>query len=268
MSHSSGLIDPLVHLDDKRYTNVPEILARAADTGVEHVVWAGTEPAEDATKTIETSETRLHVWRALGHHPAFVHENRLQENLDALHAAIQEKRIVAVGEIGLDARKDMPDILLQEKAFSAQLEMARDASLPVIIHAAKAWGRVLMKLKHFGKLPAGGMLHAFSASAEMVPQFADLGLLMSFGGLVTHERAKKMRKALRAVPLELLAIESDGPDHPSSVSPRPLSEPSDLPRLFSEIGSLRDELPALLAIAVTRNLHQLFPEFKRAEKPH
>ena len=55
MSHSSGLIDPLVHLDDKRYTNVPEILARAADTGVEHVVWAGTEPAEDATKTIETS---------------------------------------------------------------------------------------------------------------------------------------------------------------------------------------------------------------------
>ncbi len=260
---ASGLIDPLVHLDDPRYEDLSGVLHRADHSGVRHLVWAGTEPMTDKDKKIPPAESQPNIWRALGWHPAFVQSETKKEQLGQLQKSIDDQQIVAIGEIGLDARNNMPDILLQEEIFMAQLEMARDAALPVIIHAAKAWGRVLMKLKHFGKLPAGGLLHAFGASAEMVPQFAQMDLIMSFGGLATHERAKKMRAALKTVPLNLLAVESDGPDHPWVHAKRPLSEPSDLPHIFNHLSEIRGEIPGVLAISATQNLHRLFPQFQK-----
>ena len=195
-------------------------------------------------------------------HPAEIKSDEIQTQMETLNETIQKQQLIAVGEIGLDARANMPDMLLQERLFLQQLEMARDANLPVVIHAAKAWGRVLLKLKQFGKLPAGGLLHCFGAAPEMVPEFAKYDLLMSFGGQVTYEKAKKMRQSAAKVPLSLLAAESDGPDHPCTKAKQTYSEPADLPLIYRELGALRGENAAIMTVAITRNLHLLFPRLR------
>ena len=255
---SSGLIDPLVHLEDARYVDLESVLQRATNAGVRHLIWGGTQPQDDVQKMCVGYPDSPNIWRAFGYHPAKIKGHEVQSHLDTLSSAIQNKTLVAVGEIGLDARSQMPDMLLQETLFLQQLEMARDADLPVIIHAAKAWGRILLKLKQFGPLPAGGLLHCFGASAELVSEFAKRDLLMSFGGLVTHERAKKMRQAVQEVPLPLLAAESDGPDHPYVNATSPYSEPADLPKIYKHIAALRGEMPGIVAVTVTANLRRVF----------
>lgn len=255
----SGLIDPLIHLEDSRYTHIEELLKRAHQAGIKHLIWGGTHPEKDMQRSLPNFSLSPNIWRAYGLHPAQIETSKIQNQLQALQQAIDQKGTVAMGEIGLDARNNMPDILMQEEVFLNQLEIARDANLPVIIHAAKAWGRVLLKLKQFGKLPAGGLLHCFSASPQLVTEFTKMDLLMSFGGLATYEKAKKVRLALQAVPISLLAVESDGPDHPWAQATRPHSEPSDLPSIYGVLSKIRNESPGLLAVCVTRNLYQTFP---------
>ena len=262
LSSIAGLIDPLIHLGDERYEQRDEMLHRATRAGVKHLICGGTNPQKDVQQIYETKKMQPKIWRAFGLHPAEIKADTAQTQMEILSEAIQNKELIAVGEIGLDARAQMPDMLLQERLFLQQLEMARDANLPVIIHAAKAWGRVLLKLKQFGKLPAGGLLHCFGAASELVPEFAKYDLLMSFGGQVTHEKAKKMRKAAGKVPLSLLAAESDGPDHPCTSAKQTYSEPADLPLIYKELGELRGENTALIAVAVTRNLHLLFQRLR------
>jgi len=258
----AGLIDPLIHLEDVRYTNVEDVLQRAQVSGVKHLIWGGTVPEKDLQNPSPNFSESPHIWRAYGLHPAKIKASEIQNHLQALQQIVAQDDTVAIGEIGLDARKMMPDMILQEEVFLNQLEIARDANLPVIIHAAKAWGRVLLRLKQFGKLPAGGLLHCFSASPQLVTEFAKMDLLMSFGGLATHEKAKKVRLALKAVPISLLAVESDGPDHPWSQASRPYSEPSDLPFIYNRLSKVREESPGLLVISVTRNLYQTFEKLR------
>jgi len=255
----AGLIDPLIHLEDERYTNIEDVLLRAHQAGVKHLIWAGTAPQQDALRPSPIFTQSPHIWRSYGLHPAQIQASEIQNHLQTLQHVVQQDDTVAVGEIGLDARKNMPEMLMQEEVFLNQLEIARDANLPVIIHAAKAWGRVLLKLKQFGKLPAGGLLHCFSASPQLVAEFTKMDLLMSFGGLATYEKAKKVRLALKAVPISLLAVESDGPDHPWAQASRSYSEPADLPLVYGRLSELRGESPGLLVVSVTHNLYQTFP---------
>lgn len=175
---------------------------------------------------------RLEQWSALpelkrqiptlcfgvGLHPYFLHEQsaaaravclqQLAERASALGAA-------AIGECGLDAR--VPErgglaLSEQETILNAQLDVARSLHLPVVLHVVGAHGRALDLLERQGPLPAGGVLHAYSGSAELVPRYAALGLSFGFGGALTRPGARKVKAALAVVPRDRLLLETDAPD--------------------------------------------------------
>lgn len=150
---------------------------------------------------------------ALGLHPCFIQhhpENAIAELTQQLH---QYAKVCALGEIGLDAREGMAPEAVQVMLLEAQLKLARQMELPVILHVVKAHDRMLSLLRRYA-LPKGGVVHAFSGSAEHAKQYAKLGFKLGFGGAITYTSAHKQHRLVRELPLEWILLETDAPDMP------------------------------------------------------
>jgi TatD DNase family protein len=120
-------------------------------------------------------------------------------------------RVVAIGEIGLDALLDV-EPALQERAFREQLEIALGAELPVLVHCRKRTAEVLRILKESGIRKVGGIWHGFSGSLETARQIIDLGMMLGIGPVLLRENVRKLPATLRALPPEVLVLETDAPD--------------------------------------------------------
>ncbi len=151
------------------------------------------------------------VLPSVGLHPWFVHEasSKWEDTLEKY--LVDNGNIVCVGEIGLDLLLKNVNPQYQERFFITQMAMAREQKLPVSLHVRKGWDRFIRILKHMGPLPEGGVIHSYSGSADMVELFEKYGLYISFSGSVTNFRNKKVKKALTAVSLDRLLIETDSP---------------------------------------------------------
>lgn len=212
---------------------------------------------------------------ALGIHPLYVPQ-AADEDLDALDAALTEHRgdprLVAVGEIGLDffvpALCEPAMRERQERFYRAQLRLARQHGLPVILHVRRS-ADVL--LKHLRELPTGGgIAHAFSGSAEQARAFTDLGFALGFGGAATFEPAKRLRALAAELPLSAVVLETDAPDIPpqwlyataaerAAGRPQGLNTPAELPRIGEVIAGLRGMAPTELAEATSANAVRALP---------
>ncbi|WP_310565911.1 TatD family hydrolase [Hydrogenophaga sp.] len=212
---------------------------------------------------------------ALGIHPLYVPQAR-DEDLDALDAALTahhgDPRLVAVGEIGLDFF--VPALCTpamrerQERFYRAQLRLARQHGLPVILHVRKSADTLL---RHLRELPTGGgIAHAFNGSAQQAQAFLDLGFSLGFGGAVTFEAALKLRQLATALPLPALVLETDAPDIPphwlyataaerAAGQPQGLNTPAELPRIGAVIAGLRGMTAEALATATTANAQRVLP---------
>ncbi len=120
-------------------------------------------------------------------------------------------QVVAIGEIGLDALLDV-DLVVQTRAFCAQLEIALAAELPVLIHCRKKSAEVLQILKESGIRKVGGIWHGFSGSLETAQQIVDLGMMLGVGPVLLRENARKLPAVVQALPPETLVLETDAPD--------------------------------------------------------
>lgn len=193
--------------------------------------------------------------------PAFdpADDRRVLERLDSL---LRQGRGVAVGECGLDAptaeRAEKGSMERQIRLLEAQLEMARDFELPVLLHVFRCQGEAVKILERFGKLPAGGVLHSYSGSAELVKRWCKLDLHFSFTGPVTFERSRRVHEAARAVPRERLLLESDGPDQPPAGRRGERNEPGFLPEVATALAGLRGEAPEEVAASTSLNARTLF----------
>lgn len=246
------VVDCLAHLNDARIVDPQPLLTRAAAAGVRAIVTAGVDPLTDAP--VPTDSAAVH--RALGIHPRAVDAHRRDAQLSALVDKLRSVAAIAVGEIGLDARKGTPSAALQESALREQLLLARHLDLPVLLHCVGAPARLLQILADCQPLPSA-MLHGFAGPADMVPQFARLGCLFSFGGLVTRSAARRCRAAAAIIPEHLLLVESDTPDHPP-VGAGPLSEPAHILRTVSALAELRGTAPTQLAAQLAANAERFF----------
>lgn len=255
---TGGLVDALCHLDDPRAGDLGALLARAADAGVTDVISAGTDPEADAFEIPGATHPRVRVWRAFGVHPRAVREGALPRQLRALDDLLSLPGVVALGECGLDGRAGMPPLELQEDALRAQLAVARERALPVVLHHVRATERFLRILEEGGPLPAGGMLHGYTGAPELLPRLLAVGLSISFGGLVSRPRTKRAHASARAVPRERLLAESDAPDHPPAGTPDGPSEPAQLPVTLRALAGLRGEPYDELAAATAANARRLF----------
>ena len=139
-----------------------------------------------------------------------------------------------------------------------QLELAHTLRLPIILHCVRAHGRMLELLEAHGPLPRGGVMHAYGGPEELIPRYQKLNLRFSFGGIITHENAKKPRTALTHVPGELLLVETDGPSQVPKGLVRRRSEPADVAQVLAEMARLRGEPAHLLARKTSENAAALF----------
>lgn len=249
------LFDTHCHLDVLEFdADRDAVLARARAVGVSRMV----VPAIDAAGwpgLVALCRREEGLYPALGMHPIYIDQHR-DEHVAELRTWVERERPVAIGEIGLDFFIPETDRKRQQAVFEAQLEVAQDYRLPVLLHVRKAHDRVLQCLKRF-KLP-GGIAHAFNGSLPQAEQYLALGFKFGFGGMLTYERSNKLRKMARELPLEAIVLETDAPDMPPAAHHRTRNSPEYLPEVLQSLAELRGMSVEEVAAATTATACALF----------
>lgn len=237
-------IDTHCHLDAPEFDLDRDAVAeRAAAAGVAMLVL----PAVGASNFAAVRELahRRGLAYALGIHPLYT-DRAAEADLQALSAALRrwrdDPRLVAVGEIGLDWFVAEPPRDVQQRCWLAQLELARDAGLPVILHVRRSADDLLAGLRRFA-VP-GGIAHAFNGSEEQAQRFVARGFALGFGGAMTSTRALQIRRLASRLPASALVLETDAPDIAPQWLRRPgerpgRNEPAELPRIAETLAALR-----------------------------
>lgn len=256
-----SLIDTHVHLDDPSFVEgAAEVWARAREAGVDGAIAVGVAPSS-WSRTVTIARALPGVRVALGIHPQVVpdlDDATIDAALASLPERLAEVSAVAIGECGLDGPTGQLE--RQERVLRAHLALARELALPVSLHVFRVHGPALKLLKAFGPMPAGGVVHSYSGSAELVRDYLKLGWAFSFAGAVTRSNAKRPLTAANAVPLEHLLVETDAPFQPTGADARDRTrgEPRDLPAVIEALARARGVAPEVLAEATTANARRVF----------
>ena len=201
---------------------------------------------------------------AYGIHPLYVQEAAATD-LEGLAARLAARRPVAVGEIGLDGHAAHVDFACQERFFVAQLKLAREFDLPVVLHVRQAVDQVLKQLRRI-RVP-GGIAHAFNGSRQQAEELLRLGFRLGFGGTLTYSGSTRIRRLARELPREALVLETDAPDIPPSWLPRGRNSPAELPRIGRTLAELLEVPEAELAVQLRRNTLAALPGLAAVLEP-
>ncbi|HEZ7990270.1 MAG TPA: TatD family hydrolase [Ruminococcus sp.] len=191
-----------------------ELLAALPDKGVRFAALAGSS-MQDSAENVALAQKYGYIYAAVGVHPESVDETPSDYREKLTELVKSSEKVRAIGEIGLDYHYENYDRDKQILFFRQQLELARELSLPVIVHSRNASEDTLDILKEYR--PAG-VVHCFSGSAEVAREVIKLGMYIGFTGVLTFKNAKKALRALEAVPLDRLLLETDCP----YMAPEPL----------------------------------------------
>jgi len=263
-------IDTHCHLDAPEFdADRAAVVQRARAAGLRQIVLPAV--AAGQFEAVRAQAHRHGLAYALGIHPLYVgvaQPGDLEVLQQALHQHRSDPQLVAVGEIGLDHFVPGLDRALQARYYTAQLKLARDAGLPVILHVRRSADSLLQALRRI-EVP-GGIAHAFNGSPQQAAQFVTLGFKLGFGGAMTFERALQIRALARSLPLEALVLETDAPDIPPHWLYRTAAdrvdspgqgrnEPAQLPRIGAVLAGLRGCTAADLAVSTARNAWAALP---------
>jgi len=242
--------DTHCHLDAPEFdADRDAVLARARAAGVGQLVLPAVEAAHfDAVRDLAH---RHGLAYALGIHPLYTGraaDADLATLADALARWRDDPRLVAVGEIGLDGFVPGLDWARQRHFYVAQLKLARDAGLPVILHVRRSADALLHGLRRIAV--AGGIAHAFNGSRAQAEAFVARGFRLGFGGAMTFDRALQIRRLAAELPADALVLETDAPDIPPhwlyrlaearrDGAAQQRNEPAELPRIAQTLADLR-----------------------------
>ncbi len=203
------LFDTHAHYDSRQFdADRDQVLSALPGQGVGLVVNPGCD-LDSSRRAIGIAERYPFVYAAVGVHPEDC-AGWQDTDVDELRSLAAHPKVVAVGEIGLDYYwKENPPRQFQQKVFRAQLALARELDLPVIVHDREAHGDCLSIIREFPQVR--GVFHCFSGSAEMAKELVGLGWMISFTGALTYKNARKAVEAAQAVPLDRIMIETDSP---------------------------------------------------------
>ena len=259
------LIDSHCHFDFEPFASDPDAyleLARNAGVGTIVIPSVG-ERNWQAVKSLSQQFDGLYY--ALGLHPFFSQEHSqhalslLSEQLTEVAGTEEKKdhKCVAVGECGLDFAIADANRERQIELLSAQLELANQYRLPVILHCRKAFPELVSVLKRTPPI-AGGVYHGFSGSLPQAEQLIDLGIKIGVGGTITYRRANKTRNTIAALPLAALMLETDAPDMPVSGYQGEPNRPDRLFNIMQSLVEIREESEAEIASATSLTAAELF----------
>jgi TatD DNase family protein len=244
------MIDTHCHLDMPAFDpDRAQVLQNARAGGVRGIVVPGVTAAGWAgLRALCESEPDLYP--AYGLHPVYLGAHR-SDDAAMLREYLGQAGTVAVGEIGLDFYVEDPDRQRQQSLFETQLELAREAGLPVILHVRKAHDQVLATLGRI-RVP-GGIAHAFNGSRQQADRYIDLGFKLGFGGMLTYERSSKLRALAAGLPAESLVLETDAPDLTVSRHRGERNSPEYLPDCLAALAQVREQTAQELARQTTAN---------------
>ena len=262
-------VDTHCHLDAPEFSSSQaEIIAAAREMSVHAILLPAVKVAD--TQNVQSLVSQYSndipgLVYTLGIHPLYTnqtHESDLKLLEEQISKALTDSRFVGVGEIGLDYFVEGLDPHKQEHFFHAQLDLAEQFKLPVILHVRRSQDAILKALRR-RKIP-GGIAHAFNGSFQQAEQFIELGFKLGFGGAATYERALQIRRLIRELPLESIVTETDAPDIPPAwlkAENLTFNEPAFLPRIAKELAAIRGVSDSEFASAVWRNAMQALPRW-------
>jgi TatD DNase family protein len=260
-------IDTHCHLDAHEFgADSLAVAARAGQAGVSMIVIPAVERF-NFDVVAQLARAAPNASYALGIHPICV-PKATEDDLAALRAKVEaalgDPRFVAIGEIGLDFFIPMLcEPAMREKQdhfFRAQLRIARDFGLPVLMHVRRSQDQVL---KHVRQIPpSGGIAHAFNGSFQQAQTYIDLGFKLGFGGAMTFTRALQIRRLATTLPLEAIVLETDAPDiSPAWVHPQ-RNSPEQLPAIGAALAEMRAMTAQAVAAATSQNALAALPRLK------
>lgn len=274
-------IDSHCHLDAPEFdADRAEVIARARAAEVGLLVIPAVTPETFATA--RDAACLCNGVYALGIHPLYVDdlpENALTQLAEALQSWHDDPRLVAVGEIGLDGFvpgwQDPSHRARQEAIYAAQLALAAEHGLPVILHVRRSADVLLKHLRRCrdaGQAVPGGIAHAFNGSPQQAQAFIDLGFKLGFGGALTYERALQIRRLAAELPADALVLETDAPDIPPhwlyktaeqrARGERSRNEPAELPRIAETLAEIRGWTLAQTQAQTSANVRAALPRLQ------
>ncbi len=268
-------IDTHCHLDAPEFdADRADVIARAQAAGVTRMVLPAVEVANfEAVRAL--AHAHGHAY-ALGIHPLYVDraaEGDLEKLRDALATNRDDPHLVAVGEIGLDHFVAGLNRARQAHFYAAQLMLARECVLPVILHVRRTADDLLKHLRRI--VVPGGIAHAFNGSEQQAQAFLDLGFGLGFGGALTFERARQIRRLAQTLPETALVLETDAPDIPPqwlyrsaearARGEKARNEPAELPRIAAMLAALRGWTLERTAVVSAANAIAALPRLAALE---
>ena len=253
------LIDSHCHLDDTAFdADRDQVLVRAREAGINVALAIGGAPPH-LESAIRLADAVPWIYATVGIHP---HEARLADRtaFERLEQLCAHPKVVALGEIGLDYHYDHSPRPVQREVFVTQLEIAARAGKPIVIHTREAWPDTIDLLRAHWKGP--GIMHCFTGDYAQAKQALDLGLLVSFAGILTFPKAESLRETAAALPLDRILIETDSP----YLAPVPhrgkRNEPAYVIEVVRTLAKVRGISEEEAADATATNFLQLFSAVK------
>lgn len=251
------LFDTHAHIDFPEYGgDAGGVLRRAAAEGVRGLVNIGTDPAS-SRRSIELARRFPEVWAAVGVHP---HDSAggAAAAIAEVSGLLAEPRVVALGEFGLDYFKDYAPRADQEQACRAQLRIAQDRGVPMVIHCRDAHAPFLELLRSEGIASVRGVMHCWSGGPADLDRFLELGFHISLAGPVTYPNAARLREVAPRIPDDRLLLETDCPFLAPQAVRGKRNEPAFVRFTAGQVAELRGRTLEELAALTTANACRLF----------
>jgi hydrolase, TatD family len=254
------LIDSHAHIDFPQFADDREaMLQRAREAGVQALLAIGTGPGpEKLDAALPYSEQHDWIYSSVGIHPHEAKEAR-SEHWGELTRLARHPKVIAWGEIGLDYFYDHSPRDVQADVFRTQMELARAAKLPIIIHCRDAWDDCLALIEqHWKSAGLGGILHCFTSTLDHARRGLDMGFLVSFAGNSTYPKAQSIRDVAKELPVDRILIETDAP----FLAPQPYrgkrNEPAYVAEVAKTLANVRNLPPEEIAATTASNFRRFF----------
>ena len=247
------MVDTHCHIYNQYYDDIPDLIDKIKLSGVNKIIVNGCDMASNLEVLALVKKYDI-VYGAIGFHPTVKLDN-LDEAIMFLKKHINDDKIVAIGEIGLDYHYEDTDKEKQKNLFKRQLDLASDFNKPVIIHSRDA---IQDTYDLLSKYKLKGSIHAYSGSKEMAKEFIKLGFLIGVGGVCTYKNAKNIIEVIDMLDLSYILLETDSP----YLSPVPfrgkVNTPCNIPIIAKKIGEIKGISSEDVASSTSNNAEQLF----------
>jgi TatD DNase family protein len=256
------LIDHHCHLDFPDFASeLDAVIARATAAGVGTLVSISTRVRRFA-RLLEIAEAHDNVLCSVGTHPHYAHEE-LDIPVEEIVERTRHPKVVAIGEAGLDYFYDNSPRAAQEQGFRNHIAAARATGLPLVIHARDADADVAAILEVETAKGRSAVLHCFTGGPELARRALDLGLYISFSGILTFKKSEALRAIAASVPLDRLLVETDAPFLAPGKYRGKRNEPAYVVETAALLASLKGVTPEALARATTDNFFRLYSKAPR-----